>query len=45
MAEDLNIKVKVTPDTSGVQGELSKLSNALNIPVSFKLENLENVKI
>ena len=44
MAEDLNIKVKVTPDTSGVQGELSKLSNALNIPVSFKLENLENVK-
>ena len=44
MAEDLSIKVKVTPDTSGVQGELNKLSGALKIPISFKLENLENVK-
>lgn len=44
MAEDLSIKVKVTPDTSGVQGELNKLSDALKIPISFKLENLENVK-
>ena len=44
MAEDLSIKVKVTPDTSGVQGELNRLSDALKIPISFKLENLENVK-
>ena len=44
MAEDLSIKVKVTPDTSGVQGELSKLSNGIKMPINVRLENLENVK-
>lgn len=44
MAEDLSIKVKVTPDTSGVQGELNRLTNALKVPVSVKLENIEKAK-
>ena len=44
MAEDLSIKVKVTPDTSGVQGELSKLSNGMKMPISVRLENLDKVK-
>ena len=44
MAEDLSIKVKVTPDTSGVQGKLNRLTNALKVPVSVKLENIEKAK-
>lgn len=44
MAEDLSIKVKVTADTSGVQGALTRLSNALKIPVNIQLANIEKAK-
>ena len=44
MAEDLNIKVKVTPDTSGVQGELNGQAGKFNLPVKVSLQNVADVQ-
>ena len=44
MAEGLSIKVKVTPDTSGVQGELSGQAGKFNLPVKVSLQNVADVQ-
>ena len=44
MAEDLSIKVKATPDTSGVQGELNGQAGKFNLPVKVSLQNIADVQ-